>query len=223
MKKIKNQLGATLLESLIALVVFSVGALGIAALQTTTLVRSDDVKQRSIAIWKAQELADRIKSTNSIDVPTGLSADYVTEIGNTTIASIGVLDNTNLFTCPTAAPTRCDDTAGGAAAVCDAGELVEFDVWSVFCDPATGLSSTSGGDVDGANKLKNLDVALVVDDNGTPLDVTDDEFRLYLEWLSRSTDQEDDFQGGVDVTTNLCGDDVDVDSRLGVYCLRFRT
>ena len=64
-KSLANQAGATLLESLIALVVFSIGALGIAALQTATLVRSDDVKQRSIAIWKAQELADRIKASGS--------------------------------------------------------------------------------------------------------------------------------------------------------------
>ena len=68
---IKFVRGATLVESLIALFVFAIGALGIAALQTTTLVRSDDVKQRSLAIWKAQELADRIKATTTLDDPDG--------------------------------------------------------------------------------------------------------------------------------------------------------
>ena len=90
-RNLSKQLGTTLLEALIALVVFSVGALGVAALQTATLVRSDDVKQRSIAIWKAQELADRIKATDSVADPDGLGPEYIAEIGRD-ISSIGVFD-----------------------------------------------------------------------------------------------------------------------------------
>ena len=85
----------------------------------------------------------------------------------------------------------------------------------MFCDPVSGLSSANIGTTDGENKLKNLDVALIQ---------VGDEYRLYIEWLSRSTDQDQDLQATpVNVTTNLCGEDIDVDSRLGVYCLRFRS
>ena len=217
-KSLANQAGATLLESLIALVVFSIGALGIAALQTATLVRSDDVKQRSIAIWKAQELADRIKASGSTINPNGLSQAYIDEIspGNNVDAGIGDFDNTPSFVCPNNEPTRCDDVEGTDAAICTAADLVTFDTWSVLCDPVSGVSSTQAnlGTNDGENKLKNLDVALTQDANG--------EFLLFFEWLSRSADQNEDFQAGVTVTTDLCGTDRDVDSRLGVYCLRFR-
>lgn len=216
-RNLSKQLGTTLLEALIALVVFSVGALGVAALQTATLVRSDDVKQRSIAIWKAQELADRIKATDSVADPDGLGPEYIAEIGRD-ISSIGVFDLNDVFNCPAAAPTRCDDVEGTNVAVnaCNTPDLLtEFDVWSVFCDPVSGLSSANIGTTDGENKLKNLDVALIQ---------VGDEYRLYIEWLSRSTDQDEDLQATpVNVTTNLCGEDIDVDSRLGVYCLRFRS
>ena len=217
MKLINHQLGATLLESLIALVVFSVGALGIAALQTTTLVRSDDVKQRSLAIWKAQELADRIKASGSLDDPDGLATDYIDEVGAETLDQIGVFDLNSTYTCP-AEPTRCDDTDGNAVGICTADELVSFDVWSVLCDPVNGATATTLGANDGENKLKNLDVALF-----EGADANEGEYFLYFEWLSRSAEQDQDLQAAAaTVTSNLCGTDLDVDSRLSVYCLRFR-
>jgi len=186
-------------------------------LETTTLVRSDDVKQRSLAIWKAQELADRIKASGSLDDPDGLAAEYITAVGANSIAQIGVFDVNNVFTCP-AEPTRCDDTDGNAVAACMAGDLVNFDVWSVLCDPVNGATATTLGANDGENKLKNLDVALF---EGAGANAG--EYFLYFEWLSRSAEQDEDLQAAAaTVTSNLCGTDLDVDSRLSVYCLRFR-
>lgn len=208
-----QQAGATLIESVVALFVFAVGALGLAALQTTTLVRSDDVKQRSVAIWKAQELADRIKATRTIDDPNGLAAEYATAIGVTNRNQIGVYGTS--FSCPNNAPTRCDDQNGTAAASCTTTQLVQFDVWSVLCDPRTGAAAISNDGSEGLNKLKDLDVALVQD--GT-------EYLLYFEWASQSGERNEDVQasGTTTIETDLCDEaDVDVDSRLNAYCLRF--
>ena len=220
MKKFNQQLGATLLESLIALVVFSIGALGIAALQTTTLLRSDDVKQKSIVIWKAQDLADRIKASDSLTFPDGLGDDYIAAVntmgGNGSLNDIATFGD-EPFTCPAVAPSRCDDTEAADANACTTDELVNFDVWSVFCDPASGLSAANFGETDGENKAKNLDVFLA---RGS--DAAANEYFLYLSWLSRSGDQNSNFQNGATVQTNLCGNQVALDSRLDAYCLRFR-
>lgn len=214
-KYIQKQQGVTLIEALVSLFVFSIGALGIAALSTTALVRTDDTKQRSIAIWKAQELVDRIRSTKTSDNPAGLVAAYITSIGNDNSDNgIGVLNATDEFTCP-AVPTRCDDQNGTAATSCTTAQLVAFDVWSTLCDPNTGIASATPSL--GSVGLRNLEVSL---------ETTGSHFRLYFEWLSRSANNDLDLQNSDGsartITTNLCGDNENVDSRLDVYCVRFQ-
>ncbi len=228
-RKIKNlkfrQHGASLVEAMVALFIFSIGALGIAAMQTTAMVRGDDTKQRTVAIWKAQELADRIKASKTIDAPDGQVAAYIAAIGNDNsdngIGQINSADEYQLR-CNNPAPTRCDDQKGTSAGACSAAEVVAADIWIVMCDPNTGLVPR-GNAVAGSVGLRNLEVAL--EETGT-------EYRLYFEWLSRTsnnsldTDGVDSGQQNSDgsarnITTNLCGDDESVDSRLEVYCLRF--
>ena len=212
-----KQNGTTLIESIIALLVFSVGVLGIAALQATTLVRSDDNKQRSIAVWKAQELADRIRATKSFSSPAGQARNYVGAIGND-VSVIGSFDGASAFRCAAAPAAQCEDTNGGLAETCSVGQMVNFDVWSVLCDPINGVSDTQiNPDFDGTTKLKNFDVALTrSDDTG--------EMFLYFEWLARANDENRDVQPGaapVTIATDLCGTSFQVDERLETYCLRF--
>jgi len=212
----QNQQGVSLIEALVSLFLFSIGALGIAALSTTALVRTDDTKQRSIAIWKAQELVDRIRSTKTSDNPLGLIDAYITEIDNdNSDDGIGDFDANDEFSCPNNPPTRCDDQNGTAATSCTAVQLVEFDVWSTFCDPNTGIVSTAP--TDGAVGLRSLEVSL---------EETGDHYRLYFEWLSRSANNDLDLQNddgsARTIVTNLCGDNENVDSRLDVYCVRFQ-
>lgn len=216
------QKGATLIEAMTALFVFAVGALGIAAMQTTSMVRGDDTRQRSIAIWKAQELVDRIKATKTIDNPDGLIGTYITEIGNTNADNgIGVFGGSE-YQCPVAAPTRCDDTNGTNVGACTAAQVVQADLWSVFCEPTTGLVP-NGNAVTGSVGLRNLEVAL--EQNGS-------EYRLYFEWLNRTSNNSVDSElaasgqqnsdgSARNVVTNLCGEDENVDTRLDAYCLRF--
>ncbi len=89
--------------------------------------------------------------------------------------------------------------------------------------PSTTLLGISGasfsgtvGDNDGVNKLKNLDVALLQ---------TAGELRLYFEWQARAADQNENLKdatgAAISLPTDLCGQQVNVDSRLSVYCLRF--
>lgn len=212
----KLQAGSTLIEAIVALLVFSVGVLGIAALQATTLMRSDDVKQRSIAIWKAQELADRIRATKRPTQPEGEILRYINLIGSD-VGVIGSVDNSNPLVCAAAAPAQCEDTAAGPAAVCSIEQMVQFDVWSVLCDPINGVSDTQQNvNLDGANKLKNFDFAMTQAASG--------EVFLYFEWLARANAENREAGANaapVTLTTDLCGTDVDVDERLEAYCLRF--
>jgi type IV pilus assembly protein PilV len=212
-----QQRGATLIEAMVSLFVFAVGALGIAAIQTTSLVRVDDTKQRSLAIWKAQELADRMRYSKTIDDPDGLIPEYIAEINNTnTDSGIGVVSSSDVFTCPTTPPTRCDDVDGTAVVACDVDELVEFDIWSIMCDPSTGISLVGDDIEDGNIGLRDLEIAMEADGTG---------YRLYFEWQNRSANNDTDLQSDTTtartVVTNLCGENENIDSRLDVYCLRF--
>ncbi|MFT6099071.1 MAG: Tfp pilus assembly protein PilV [Arenicella sp.] len=218
-----KQRGSSLVEAMVALVVFAVGALGIAAMQTVSLVRGDDTRQRSIAIWKAQELVDRIKATKSTANPDGLVAAYITAISNdNTDDGIGKLVLNDEYPCPATPPTRCDDQNGSNAAACSAAQVVEADIWMVLCEPNTGVVPL-GNAVAGSVGLRSLEVAL--EDTGT-------EYRLYFEWLNRTTNNNLDADGADsgqqnsdgsarNITTSLCGDDENIDSRLDAYCLRF--
>ena len=61
-----QQSGLSLIESLIALVIISIGLLGIAALQLTSMQQSASAHWHSQAVWYSCEMTDRI-SANTID------------------------------------------------------------------------------------------------------------------------------------------------------------
>lgn len=65
MERRRNQTGFTLLEALIALVILSVGMLGIAALYVDSVSRGRTALSRTKAVVLAADMADRIRS-NSI-------------------------------------------------------------------------------------------------------------------------------------------------------------
>ena len=59
-RQMKRQLGLTLIESLISLLVISIGLLGIAALQITSLKQTSSSQWHSAAGWYNYEITDRI-------------------------------------------------------------------------------------------------------------------------------------------------------------------
>ncbi len=213
--KLNSERGATLLEAVISLFVFSIGVLGIAAIQGSTLVRGDDVKQRSVALWKAQELVDRIRATRTLQQPGGQIGVYRNAIGGSLNRVLSFNGRVGI-NCPAVPPTQCDDVNGGAAQNCTVNEVAAFDVWSVMCDPNSGLSDQAVGGGDGINRLKSVEMFL------TPGDDANENF-LYVSWLSRASDQNEDIQAAAPNTVDisLCDTDVQIDNRIDAYCLRF--
>ncbi len=64
--KMKHQSGISMIESLISLLVISIGLLGIASLQLTSVQQTASAHWHSQAVWYSYEMTDRI-SANSTD------------------------------------------------------------------------------------------------------------------------------------------------------------
>jgi type IV pilus assembly protein PilV len=210
-----SQAGATLIEAMVSLFVFAVGALGLAALQTTALIQSDDTKQRTLAVWKGQELIERMLSTRTFANSDGLMSQFVTQIGNTSappsngIGIVGVQNNL-AAECGSIELNCSVDT-------CTPSQLVSYEISDIFCDDSTGLS-TSELDADGSIALKDIDVALRK--NGQI-------YELYIEWQARTADREAASNGVTNgltgtIDTNLCGTTVALDARVNAICWRFQ-
>jgi type IV pilus assembly protein PilV len=85
----RTQSGISLIEVLVAVVVISVGLLGIAALHVTSLRTSYDANTRSKAVWFAYDIADRMRA-NATSAKNG---DYIVAMGSTpTGATVAALD-----------------------------------------------------------------------------------------------------------------------------------
>jgi type IV pilus assembly protein PilV len=76
------QQGVTLVESMIALLVISIGLLGIASLQITAMSQNASSLNHSQAVWYAYNMSDRIRANigqfanyDGIDTSTGYSQD----------------------------------------------------------------------------------------------------------------------------------------------------
>ena len=81
----KIQQGVTLVEVMIALLVISVGLLGIASLQITSMSQNTSALHHSQAVWAAYNMSDRIRANspqfanyNGIDTATGYVQDCET-------------------------------------------------------------------------------------------------------------------------------------------------
>ena len=80
--KRNNQRGVTLVEAMIALLVISIGLLGIAALQITAMNQNTSALNHSQAVWAAYNMSDRIRANitefnnyGGIDTNNGYAQD----------------------------------------------------------------------------------------------------------------------------------------------------
>lgn len=213
-----SQQGVTMIEAMISILLFAIGALGLVALQYSSIVGTGDNQQRTVAIWKAQELANRIKS-NPSEILT-----YESTINNTTLDSIGKdrshADDggSKIIACGTGSyVTPSKKCLAGVE--CSDIEKVAFDVWDVFCEPTTGVAvtgSTGNNAAAGSAALTELELGLMEHADGSG------DYAIYMEWLSREGEQVKGEDSAEMVPAELCGSTEQIDSRLDVYCLRFR-
>ena len=112
-----DQQGFTLLEVLIALLVLSIGLLGLAALQTTGLRSNQMANMRTVATQLAYDIADRMRANEE-----GMGVTRDKNTGLITYTS----DNDNyLLRYNVTEPTASVDCA---TATCDPQKLADFDL-----------------------------------------------------------------------------------------------
>ncbi len=73
---LNNQQGVSLIESMIALLVISIGLLGIAALQITAMKQNSSALHHSQSVWISYDIADRIRANfGEFDNYVGIDTD----------------------------------------------------------------------------------------------------------------------------------------------------
>lgn len=111
MNKLKANInhGFTLIEVMVALLILSIGLLGLAMLQATNLQFNTDAYTRTQATLFAYDIIDRMRAN-----PTGTTNGYYKILNNTDYAN-------NISSC-TASTCGCSSS-------CDAQALAKYDLW----------------------------------------------------------------------------------------------
>ena len=137
----QRQRGVSLVESMIALLVISIGLLGIAALQITAMKQNSSALNHSQAVWVGYNMADRIRAnitqfTNyvGIDTNSSYSQDCMGSSCN----------NTQMITSDAAEwATEVQNLPGGRGTVTgNANQIVIAVMWD---DDGTGATGTGCG------------------------------------------------------------------------------
>ena len=111
------------MEVVVAMFIFSVSVLAYSHMQSDIFHQGMDNRQRSIALWKAEELIDLITANNT---PAALQR-YVKAVSDSNI-------------CASEPANDCTQTTGaGSTPNCSVSELADYDVWSILCDADTGV------------------------------------------------------------------------------------
>ncbi len=107
-----RQKGMTLLELLVAVLVLSVGMLGVAGLQTTNMRNSQSAHQRTMAVLLASGMAERIRANRTLAL-TGAFSLAKTCTPLTAIGAIHQLEHKNwideIHDGINSAPTTCGE------------------------------------------------------------------------------------------------------------------
>lgn len=114
--------GFTLLEVLVALVIFSVGLLGLAGLQMSSVRGNSGAQYRTQASLALQDLAERMHANTA-----AVGSNAYSGIDFTTVD------------CSTAPTPYCADSGGTSGATCTPQEMADFDGWMSFCTAANAL------------------------------------------------------------------------------------
>lgn len=163
----KKQNGSTLIEVLIALLVFTIGLQGIASMQYQSVKDNFDSNQRSHGVWAAQELINRIRANPNGRASVPPNASSYSHNGNPCDAN-----EPNPY---------CADRQAAAAAACSPAEIAAFDIWESVC------TAPNQAHNQGRGQLFNPNLIITCTEPCTE----DSEFTLSLQWQSKSvTDDE---------------------------------
>jgi len=142
-----KQQGVSLIESLIALLVISVGLLGIAALQITAMSQNGSALHHSQAVWVAYDFSDRIRANESqfanyagIDTTNTYNQDCMANA--CTNAQMLTADATDLGNMVSSLP------AGRGRITSNADGLVVSILWDDEGTGATGTNCTNDHNID---------------------------------------------------------------------------
>lgn len=128
MKTQHTQQGFTLIEVLVTMFVMTIGLLGIAGMQSTSVKDGLDNAKRSQVMWLVTELVERARAN-----PAGQATGYNQSI--------------DISQCATVPAKQCSDNGvGDAATNCSPNEMAAFDVWEVFCGNAEANVVANAGD-----------------------------------------------------------------------------
>ncbi|KRV66932.1 type IV pilus modification protein PilV [Pseudomonas citronellolis] len=116
-----RQHGMTMIEVLVTLLIFTVGLLGVAALQLNALKGTADSAQRSQATWVLQELAERMRANNI----GSNESNYTTAATCSSLPSPWCADHYNPIS-----------GAKVNAVTCTSAEMAAFDRWEAQCSYA---------------------------------------------------------------------------------------
>lgn len=79
--KESSQRGVSLIEALVALLVLALGIMGMAGIQTRTLVESRTTNSRALAVQLTDDLLDRMQANSVIRINPPVVSPYVTDWG----------------------------------------------------------------------------------------------------------------------------------------------
>lgn len=175
--KCQFESGSSLIEVLVALLVFSVGMLGLAALQLNALRGVADSSQRSQSSWILQDIAERIRAN-----PEGSAASYAAVPNCNALPAKMCADHYN--------PAS---SAKVAAANCNAAEMAAFDRWEAQCSySAIASFNTISGRFSGRDFINTPE-------GGSTLEITNQNNLLTISalWLGKA----DAVKSGSDTTS----------------------
>lgn len=112
----QSMTGATLVEAMVALVVLSIGLLGLASLQLTGISNNANADNRTTAALIANDMVERMRANRD-----GVKA------GNYGAINYGTID------CMAAPAAYCEDSGIGPAASCSPVQVASFDAYITTC------------------------------------------------------------------------------------------
>ena len=168
----RRESGFTLLEVLIAIVIFSIGLLGIAGLQVKGMRFTQGSQFRAVATAQAEDMADRMRANSA-----GMGAGLYNIQG----------------TMPTTSAVDCSNVT------CTAAELATYDLvtWNVLTTDATKPKASNADTLPGGTGVVCIDSTPNDGDAAAwACDNIGNVYAIKISWNERTADKDDQIPAG---------------------------